>query len=201
MNERIISDITDFIFIADEPQKADAILLPGGSDPAIPERAAELYHLGYAPVLIPAGGQSVKTGTFGGVRIKADIYNGDYETDCAFHTDVLLKNGVPLNAIIGEDRSGYTKENALLSRKVADENGLLVRKALIVCKAFHARRSLMCYQLSFPDVEIFVAPVDVYGISRDNWHKQGYGVERVLGELSRCGDQFVNEMKEMSNNE
>ncbi|MDR1263107.1 MAG: YdcF family protein [Oscillospiraceae bacterium] len=201
MNERIISGITDFIFISDEPQKADVILLPGGSDPAIPERAAELYHLGYAPVLIPAGGKGVKNGKFGGVKIKADIYNGSYETDCAFYTDVLLKNGVPLDAIIGEDKSGYTKENALFSRKVADENGLLVRKALIVCKAFHARRSLMCYQLSFPDAEIFVVPVDVYGISHDNWCKQEYGIERVLGELTRCGNQFVNEMKEVSNNE
>jgi len=42
MTNRIITDITDFIFIADELRKADVILIPGGSDPAPPERAAKL---------------------------------------------------------------------------------------------------------------------------------------------------------------
>ena len=31
MNDRIIIDITNFIFVEDEPQKVDAIFLPGGS--------------------------------------------------------------------------------------------------------------------------------------------------------------------------
>ncbi len=195
MNDRIIADITNYIFIADEPQKSDIIFLPGGSDPAIPEKAAELYKNGFSALLIPSGGTSVKTGKFGGVKIKADIYNGDYQTDCAFYTDVLLKNGVPASAIIGEDKSGYTKENAVLSRKTADELGLTVRTAIIVCKSFHARRSLMCYQFAFPEADIRVVPVDVYGISREHWHTHEYGIDRVMGELSRCGNQFVDEVK------
>ncbi len=43
MNLRIINDITNYIFVADQPHKADVILLPGGSDPAIPEKAVELF--------------------------------------------------------------------------------------------------------------------------------------------------------------
>ena len=43
---KIISDISDYIFISDEPEKADAIFLPGGSHPEQPEYAAELYHKG-----------------------------------------------------------------------------------------------------------------------------------------------------------
>ncbi len=45
---KIISDISDYIFISDEPEKIDAIFLPGGSHPEQHEYAAELYHKGYA---------------------------------------------------------------------------------------------------------------------------------------------------------
>jgi uncharacterized SAM-binding protein YcdF (DUF218 family) len=195
MNSRIIADITDFIFVSDEPARSDVIFLPGGSDPAIPEKAAELYKSGFAPFLLPSGGKSAKTGKFNGVKLKNDIYNGDYQTDCAFYTDVLIKNGVPPSAIIAEDKSGYTKENAALSHKAADEYGLTVRKALLVCKSFHARRCLMCYQFAFPEANIRVVPVDVYNISRDDWHTRSYGIDRVMGELARCGEQFIDEMK------
>ncbi len=150
MTDRIISDISDYIFVSDEPQKADAIFLPGGSHPEQPEYAAELYHKGFAKWLIPSGGVSVKVGGWQGVRSKADIYDGDYNSDCEFFTDVLLKNGVPQSAMIGEDKSGHTRDNAFLSRKVVDEAGIEIKTAMIVCKAFHARRCLMLYQMAFP---------------------------------------------------
>ena len=80
-----------------------------------------------------------------GVSSKADVYTGDYHTDCAFFIDVLRKNGVPASAIVGEFQSGHTRDNAFLSRQAVDEKGLVFRTALIVCKAFHARRCLMLY--------------------------------------------------------
>ena len=193
MNNRIIKDITDYIFVSDIPCRVDVLFLPGGSDPAIPEKAAELYSNGFAPLIVPSGGVSVKSGKFNGVKRKTEIYNSDYQTDCAFYTDVLIKNGVSSSAIIEEDKSGYTKENASLSRKILDERGITVKNAIVVCKSFHARRCLMCYQFAFPNTEILVVPVDVYGISRDNWHTSEYGIERVLGELARCGNQFTEE--------
>lgn len=196
MNHRIISDITNFIFVSDEVEKADAIFLPGGSHPEQPEYAAELYHQGYAKWLIPSGGLSVKRDKWPGVRSKADIYNGDYQSDCEFFTDVLLKNGVPASAIIGEDKSGHTRDNAFFSRKVVDETGVEIKTALIVCKAFHARRCLMLYQMAFPDVSIKVCPVHCYNITKDNWYESETGTDRVLGELARCGNQFVGDIKQ-----
>lgn len=194
MNSKIISDIGEFIFVDHEPRKADIMFLPGGSDPLPPERAAELYKQGYAPLLMPAGGVSVKRGRWPGVQRKADIYSGDYHSDCEFYTDALNINGVPLSAIIPEDKSGHTRDNAFLSRKAADEHGLEIKSAMIVCKSFHARRCLMLYQLAFPETELIVCPVDVYGITKDNWHTTRLGTERVLGELARCGNQFVGDI-------
>ena len=196
MNNRIITDISNFIFVSDEPEKADAIFLPGGSFPEQPEYASNLYHQGFARWLIPSGGISVKRDEWPGVRSKADIYNGDYQSDCEFFTDVLLKNGVPASAIIGEDQSGHTRDNAFLSRKIVDESGVDINTALVVCKAFHARRCLMLYQMAFPHVDIKVCPVHCYNITRDNWYDSKTGIDRVLGELARCGNQFIGDIEQ-----
>lgn len=196
MNPRIITDISNFIFVSDEPEKADAIFLPGGSFPEQPEYAAELYRQGYARRLVPSGGISVKRDKWPGVRSKADKYNGDYQSDCEFLTDVLLKNGVPASAIIEEDQSGHTRDNAFLSREVVYKRGVAIHTALIVCKAFHARRCLMLYQMAFPEVDIKVCPVHCYNITKENWYKSKTGIDRVLGELARCGNQFVGDIEQ-----
>ena len=195
MNNRIITDITDFIFVEDKPQKVDAIFLPGGSHPEQPEYAAELYKQGIAPIFIVSGGVSVKKGRFDGVKSKSDIYNKEYTTDCDFLTDALNINGVPTSAIYGEDRSGHTRDNAFFSRAVAEENGLEIKSAIIVCKAFHARRCLMLYSLAFPDTKLYVCPVVCMGITKDNWYTTEQVVDRVLGELARCGNQFAGDFK------
>lgn len=195
MNNRIITDISSYIFVSDTPKKSDAIFLPGGSHPEQPEYAAELYHKGYTKWIIPSGGVSVKRDKWPGVRSKADIYNGNYQSDCELLTDVLIKNGVSADAIIGENKSGHTRDNAFLSRKIVDEKGIKIKTALIVCKAFHARRCLMLYQMAFPDVEINVCPIHCYNITKDNWYKSEQGIDRVLGELTRCGNQFVGDVK------
>ena len=195
MDNRIITDISDYIFVSDGPEKADAIFLPGSSYSEQPEYAAELYHKGYAKWLIPSGGVSVKVDQWPGVQSKADKYDGDYHSDCEFFTDVFLRNGVPADAILGEDQSGHTRDNAFLSRKVVDERGIRIKTALIVCKAFHARRSLMLYQLAFPETALRVCPVCCLGITRDNWYKTEKGIDRVLGELARCGGQFAGDIK------
>ena len=186
MNNRIITDISNYIFVSDAPEKVDAIFLPGGSHPEQPEYAAELYRKGYV---------SDKRDKWPGVRLKADIYSGNYQSDCEFFTDVLIKNGVSADAIIRENKSGHTRDNAFFSRKIIDEKEIKIKAALIICKAFHARRCLMLYQMAFPDVEIKVCPIHCYNITKDNWYKSEQGINRVLGELARCGNQFVEDIK------
>lgn len=66
MTNRIITDISDFIFVSDKPCKVDAIFLPGGSHPEQPEYAAELYKKGFVPICIVSGGVSVKNQRFDG---------------------------------------------------------------------------------------------------------------------------------------
>ncbi len=189
-----IKDISDFIFLNDEMEKSDIIFIPGGSYPELGEYAADLWNKGLAPFVMPSGGVSIKTGKFNGVKSKEEIYNKEYKADCDFLTDVLKINGVSEESIIGENQSSYTKENAILSKKVLDEKGIVIRKAIICCKSFHARRSLICYQFAFPETKFFIKPFPYKDgnipIVKEDWYKSEVGIKRVLGELQRCGNQF-----------
>lgn len=198
MNRRIVQDITDFIFLEDRLQKADVIFIPGGSYPQLPERAAALWREGYAPRVVPSGRFSIKCGGFGGAKSQAEKYNKDYATECEFYTDVLLANGVDAQHIIPEDRAQYTAENARLSKRLLDERGIRPQKAILCCKGYHSRRCLMYYQFCFPDTEFIVVPVMV-NVTKDNWYRTEEGLEKVLGELTRLGTQFMPEWEELKN--
>ncbi|WP_454053123.1 hypothetical protein [Clostridium sp. Marseille-Q7071] len=99
---KIIDDITDFIFLQDEIEKANIIFIPGGSHPELGEYSAELWKQGFAPLVMPSGGVSIKTGKFNGVKSRKEIYNKDYKTDCEFLADVLMINGVSKKRFYGK---------------------------------------------------------------------------------------------------
>lgn len=185
-----IKDVTEFIFISSEPEPSDVIFLPGGSDPALPERAAELYKAGYAPLLIASGRYGKVLGHFKGPTREAEIYGADYETEADFYRAVLTANGVPEDAVLCEDQAEFTYQNAQFSKRLLDEAGIKVKTAILVCKAFHARRAYTYYQNAFPDVEISVTAVPGKDITKEGWYKTEAGRRNVAGELKRLGEQF-----------
>lgn len=192
---KIINDITDFIFLEHELKQADIIFVPGGSYPEIAEKAAEIWSDGYSKTILPSGRYSVKRGYFPGSLSKADIYIGKYNTEWEFLKEVLIKNGVDEGAVLKEDKAENTYENALMSKSITDKYNLDIKKAIICCKAFHARRCLMYYQLLYPETEFIICPVEVQGVNKENWFKSDYGIDRVMGELMRCGRQFKDIIK------
>lgn len=187
----MIKDITSFIFIENELAEADIIFIPGGSFPEPTERAAALWMQGYAPYVLPSGKYSVKRGFFPGPRSKAEVYSDSYETEWHFLAEVLKKNGVPESAILKEAEAETTLENAFKSKELTDAMGLNIKKAIICCKAFHAKRCLMFYSWAYPDTEFIICPTETQNINRENWFTTAQGIDKVMGELSRCGGQFI----------
>lgn len=180
----------EFIFAENPPEKADIIFVPGNGFPEMAEKAAELYGQGYAPYILPSGRYSITMGKFAGVQSKKEIYDGDYETEWEFLKTVLMKNKVPEEAILREDQATFTYENAIYSRQVTDMLGIEVKTAILCCKTYHARRSLMYYRLLYPAARILVCPACPDGITRENWRKTEAGVEAVTGEIDRIIKQF-----------
>ncbi len=191
MNQRVIRDISEFIFVSDAPQKSDVILIPGTSQSAVTETAARLYCAGYAGYVLPSGMYSPKRGKFAAEKIDNPRYAGGYDTDWAYCRHILMANGVPESAILREDRSTHTGENAEFSAKVLKELGIKAEKAILCCQAFHARRAFMSYAKFFPDTEILVVPTDTQGIAREDWYLQENSYRRVMSEVYKCGEYFL----------
>lgn len=181
MQEPFYQGITDFIFMSDEPEKADVIFLPGGHYPEGALKAAQLYREGYAPLILPSGRYSKPVG----------VFEGEEESEWQYLKDILVRQGVPERAVLREDRATFTWENAIYSRHVLEKEKIRAEKALLVCQAFHARRAYTYYKQQFPKTRILVCPVVTRGITKDNWFLDEEKTRTVLGELSRCGEQFA----------
>lgn len=191
MYHRFIEQISEFIFAEDEPEKADIIFIPGNGYSQMAEKAAALYRKKYAPFVLPSGKYSITVGKFGGVLSGQERYNGKYRTEWDFLKDVLIKNHVPDEVILKENQATFTWENARLSRKVTDKTGIEIKKALLCCKNYHARRALMYYQRAYPEVKFRVCPCCVDGVTKENWMNSEEGIQSVLGEVQRIVTQFA----------
>lgn len=201
MNEAFLQQITDFIFVEHEPEKSDIIFIPGSGFPQLAEEAAKLYHRGFAPWVLPSGRYSITLGHFGGVQEKQECYQGNYETEWDFLRQVLMEKQVPGDAILKEAQATYTYENAIYSRQVTDSMGLDIRQAILCCKPYHARRSLLYYQLLYPETKFLVCPIKDSSVTKENWFFSEKGTKIVLGEIERIGVQFHEIMREMREKE
>ena len=197
MNDKFLNQITEFIFVEDKPEKSDVIFIPGSGFPQLAEEAAKLYHQGMAPYILPSGRYSILNGKFAGVQEKKELYDGEYETEWEFLKEVLKKNHVSEEHILREDKATYTYENAIYSRKVTDCLGMKIKKAILCCKPYHARRSLLYYQLLYPETQFFVCPIQDSDVKRENWYLTEKGIRLVFGEVQRIGEQFVDITREM----
>lgn len=178
---KFLEEMTNFIFLEDQPEKADVIFVPGSEEGALAKTAAGLYLKGYAPLIIPSGKYAKWTGHC--------MVNG-YETESDYFAHLMVKEGVPETAILREREATFTYENAIYTRRLLDAMGLKIKKAILCPQAYHARRCKLYYQALFPDTEILVVPTITKGITKDNWFKSRQAAEIVLGEIERCGSQF-----------
>ena len=176
----LFRDVTDFVFLRDEPQRAQVIFVPGASFDGHVRLAADLYNRGYAPLILPSGRFAKGKRQFG---------DGTYPSEWAYMRQILFSLGVPEEAVLREDQATFTWENALLSRKVLDDRQMIVEKAILCCRPFHARRALLYYQAAFPGAEFFVCPAEEPGLDRDDWFRSAEGRDRVFSEVQKLGSQ------------
>ena len=186
--EAFFRAVTELVFVRDEPQPADVLFIPGSSHEEPVRLAARLYREEYAPRIVPSGRYAVGQAGF---RIPG------YATEADWMRQLLLEEGVPAKAIWPEREASFTWENAKFSRRLCDERGVTVRRGLLCCRPFHARRALMYYQTAFPETDWTVCPCREEGLNREDWFLTPAGRERVLGEVRRLGDQIKEQLEEL----
>ena len=177
--------ISDLVFVKTEIQNSDIILVPGGSEPQLMEMAAELYKQGLAPFILPSGSFNPKI--------------PEYSSEWEFLKSVGVKLGVPEDKILKEYQARNTFENAEFSWGVIKENKLPVKKAILVCKAYHSRRALLTYQSIFPKgVEFFVVSIPgKIELSKNNWFMDEDKIKIVMGEVVKIGNYFKHLIKKL----
>lgn len=191
LDQAQIAAITQYIFLEDTLEPADAIFIPGCARPEHTEEAARLYQQGYAPLLIPSGGFTKLEGGFQGVKSGAEKYGNNFSCEADFLATVLMQNGVPASAILKECSATYTLENAEKTLELIRNHNLEIKTAILCCKAHHARRSSLYYKMVMPDIRLIIHPHPIDGITKDHWYKTEEGRKVVLGELSRMGQQLL----------
>lgn len=103
---KILKQITDFIFIDQEPQKADIYFYSWEMDFRIHLSVQQSYtEKGLQKSFWPSGHYSVVLGHFAGVLQKQELYQGKFETEWEFLQQVLVQNGVDKKDILKEDNA------------------------------------------------------------------------------------------------
>ena len=125
-------------------EKADCIIGFGNYNLDIPKRAAELYHAGYAPVILFTGGFG--RNTEGRQRLpEAEAFAA-----------VALSEGVPEESILIENKSTNTKENIHFSRGLLESHGIYAKKVLGVHQPFMEKRIAAAFPVYWPEAEFTV---------------------------------------------
>jgi uncharacterized SAM-binding protein YcdF (DUF218 family) len=125
-------------------QKADCILTLGSHDTRVAERAAELYHQGWAPLLIFSGGLG---------RLTSDSWT---ETEAERFARIAMDKHVPREAILIENKSTNTGENIIFTQKLLAAKGLDPITFIVVQKPYMERRSYATFKKHWPTKELFV---------------------------------------------
>jgi uncharacterized SAM-binding protein YcdF (DUF218 family) len=139
----------DYHLMKHQVTRADAILVLCSHDERVAERGAQLFHEGWAPLIIFSGGQGA---------ITKSLWS-EPEAERFAHIAVKLK--VPREKILVESESTNTGENIEYTRRLVAERGLELHKFIVVQKPYMERRAFATFRKLWPDKEVIVTSPQV----------------------------------------
>ncbi len=139
-----IRTLWDYLRRGEPPAKADIIFVLGNEDTRCAEHAAELWHFGYAPIVVMSGATGRSTrGVFR--KSEAELFAG-----------VAMAHGVPESALILEPHATNTGENVKFTRELLAGRGVFPKNILAVQKPYAERRVLVSLRHFRPGVGLRV---------------------------------------------
>jgi len=139
----------DYHLMKHQLATADAILVLCSHDERVAERAAQLYHEGWAPLVIFSGGQGSITSTLW----------DEPEAERFAHIAVSL--GVLREKILIEAHSTNTGENIEFTKRLLAERGLDLQRFILVQKPYMERRAFATFRKLWPEKELIVTSPQV----------------------------------------
>jgi uncharacterized SAM-binding protein YcdF (DUF218 family) len=158
--------------------KADAIVaISGGDTPARVTEAISLYKSGWAEQLIFSGAAQDKTGPSNAEAMK----------------EQAVASGVPVKAILIEETSVNTQENALNTRALINNHDL--HRIILVTSAYHQRRAGLEFRKRAASdgqaIIIINHPVQYDRQWHENWYLTPSGWWLAVGELVKIIGFYV----------
>jgi uncharacterized SAM-binding protein YcdF (DUF218 family) len=149
MNEvdNLAKIIWDYMVLNQKLEKADAILALGSFDLRVADKSAELYKENYAPYIICSGG----------IAHTDDINaTGWDKSEAETYKERLLELGIPEEKIIIENEAKNSGENAILTKKLIQEQNLNFKKLILVQKPWMERRMYAVFKKQWPELEFTI---------------------------------------------
>jgi uncharacterized SAM-binding protein YcdF (DUF218 family) len=111
-------------------------------------------------------------------------------TEADWHCANMVKQGVPRQRILLEDKATNSLENVTLSKKIIKKHlGKLPNKIIIICKAFHGRRVLMTLRKNLsPDIEYNLQLVQTKNHQVASWYKNKKVRNHIIDEIRKIGE-------------
>ncbi|MGZ8538250.1 MAG: YdcF family protein [Flavisolibacter sp.] len=155
-------------------EKSDCIFVLGSHDTRVADKAAELFHEGWAPLLIMSGGLG---------RLTKEMWT---ETEADLFAGIAMEKGIPKEAILIENRSTNTGENILFTKELLKNKNLDPQSFIVVQKPYMERRSFATFKKHLPDRKLLVTSPQ---IDFENYPTEDLSMEKVInimvGDLQR----------------
>ncbi len=176
INKKTIKAIENFLIVkSDEIKKVPLILIFGGSNLELSDKAASLFKQGCCKYILISGGKNKKLGNI---------------TEARWHRNNLVKKGVPKEKILLEEKASNSLENVLFSKKIINKQfKLSPKKIIIIGKAFHGRRILMTLRKNLSkNIEYNLQLVQTKNHQTDNWWKRKKTRDHIIDEVRKIGE-------------
>ncbi|NEC25234.1 YdcF family protein [Streptomyces sp. SID8111] len=135
----------DFQLMKHEPRPCSVAIGLGSHDLGVADTTADLYHRGFAPLIVFTGATSRTT--------QDRMPRGEAE----HYRERAIELGVPASAILVEPQARNTGENIRFSRALLAEQSVDVSSVLLVSKPYEERRAYATARKLWPEVEIVSA--------------------------------------------
>ncbi|MBR3614047.1 MAG: YdcF family protein [Clostridia bacterium] len=145
----LLQMLWDYMHTGHTLEKADAILVLGCSDLSVVDVGVDVYKKGYADKIIFSGGLGKDT---------SKMWD---EPEANKFAKIAIEKGIPKENILIENKSTNTGENFRFTKKLIEENGLGIKKLIIVHKPYDEKRAYAAFKNWMPEYEAVVTSMDI----------------------------------------